>query len=110
MAAFILLLRLQSAVDGDKSWSPLSFDVQKFVFDPIDSNIIYALTAFGAPSRIMGTIDRGNSWTPIRINKSGISLLAVAPSNPAILYAVGVTAIYNLCCTEVPTMAKIGSS
>ncbi|MCY4613323.1 MAG: hypothetical protein OXB94_06865 [Nitrospira sp.] len=81
--------------DGGRRWLPrnagiqkgtISANVNQLVFDPIDSQILYAATTVG----VFQTRDAGQSWTERMRGMSEINFivaLAVDPMSPNILYA-----------------------
>ena len=81
--------------DGGRRWLPrnagiqkgtISANVNQLVFDPTDSQILYAATTVG----VFQTRDAGQSWTERMRGMTEISFivaLAVDPSRPHILYA-----------------------
>ncbi len=81
--------------DGGRRWLPrnagiqkgtISANVNQLVFDPTDSQILYAATTVG----VFQTRDAGQAWTERMRGMTEISFivaLAVDPSRPHILYA-----------------------
>lgn len=81
--------------DGGRRWLPrnagiqkgtISANVNQLVFDPVDSQILYAATTVG----VFRTKDGGQSWTERMQGMNEISFivaLAVDPMHPNILYA-----------------------
>ena len=81
--------------DGGRRWLPrnagiqkgtISANVNQLVFDPIDSQILYAGTTVG----VFQTMDAGQSWTERMRGMTEINFivaLAVDPIRPNILYA-----------------------
>ena len=81
--------------DGGRRWLPrnagiqkgtISANVNQLVFDPIDSQILYAGTTVG----VFQTMDAGQSWTERMRGMTEINFivaLAVDPVRPNILYA-----------------------
>ena len=81
--------------DGGRRWLPrnagiqkgtISANVNQLVFDPIDSQVLYAATTVG----VFQTRDAGRSWTERMRGMTEINFivaLAVDPISPNILYA-----------------------
>jgi uncharacterized repeat protein (TIGR01451 family) len=88
--------------DGGITWSPVlagDYNTQPFfcgtavLFDPSNANIAYAATDYDGA--VYKSLDAGKTWAPINgsgsnvlpITNRGRIALAIAPSNPSMLYA-----------------------
>jgi hypothetical protein len=107
---------VQRSTDGGRTWTlPLRGEVSDLVRHPADFSRQYV--AIGAPNGVRGgavpgampnglyrTADTGDHWTPVAgpwtslAGGSGYIALAVAPSNPEVMYA----SVQSPCCTPDP--------
>ncbi|MEA2463142.1 MAG: hypothetical protein QOJ98_889, partial [Acidobacteriota bacterium] len=86
------------SIDGGKSWKNMglakSEHIGRIVVDPRDSNVVYVaaqgpLWSAGGDRGLYKTTDGGKSWkAALTISENtGVSDIAIDPSNPDILYA-----------------------
>ena len=93
--------KLLKSIDGGASWnekeiSIIESNITKLVMNPINNNILYAITSYYhgtqlvarldySMSRIFKSIDNGETWQII--SDFPVNTIAINPSNPDILYA-----------------------
>lgn len=70
----------------DSGGNPVSGRIAGVAVDPTNSNTIYVAAAGGG---VWKTTNGGSNWTPLTDNQATLSMgaIAVAPSNPNIIYA-----------------------
>lgn len=83
------------SLDGASSWTPLEYlDLHALAVDPQDSRTVFAGTSWytnpytSLPSGVLKSQDGGASWTATTLVGTGISALAVDPSDSRVVYAV----------------------
>ena len=86
------------STDGGKTWTKInngltSLDVTQVAVDPVNTSNLYAI----ASGFLFKSTNAGASWSPMGVGlPSGFGNLAIAPSNPNIIYAAqGATQVYK---------------
>jgi photosystem II stability/assembly factor-like uncharacterized protein len=81
---------IQRSTDGGANWTRLlTGEVTDLVRHPDDFSRQYAAVAFSDANGLYRTSDMGDRWTPVAgpWRPGGYMALAVAPSNPEVMYA-----------------------
>lgn len=83
---------LWRSVNAGSTWTKVESSTKEDIeFHPTDPNIMYA-SGSGGPSYVWRSIDNGLTWTGIDsaagMYRGGRTLIAAAPSNPAIVYVL----------------------
>jgi photosystem II stability/assembly factor-like uncharacterized protein len=93
---------LAKSVDGGNTWEPLLLvtgceGVNHLAIDPSHPNTLYVagLSNFAVPCLALKSTDGGHSWIPLGLPEREILQIAVAPTTPATLYALGSTYVYK---------------
>jgi hypothetical protein len=81
---------IYKSYNGGSTWTLVSGgDFKQIIYNPADTNIIYAASFANGSSQIFRSANGGLNWVAVTaLNDSRRIMLAVTPSNPAIVKAV----------------------